>query len=227
MNVIKGLLKKDLLNLASYKQSLFIIIAFLAIFSAFNKGMLQFMPIAISTAMGMIVLSTFNYDEIAKADNFILSFPTNRKEVVKEKYILVISSMILGGIIGIILTIAVNYIIRLIIPGFQVVIEYDSLIVTTLSGMFGITLIEAIQIPSIYKWGAEKGRIQMFILVFLVVIIVVGGVFLFSHLELGIDIETINNFLSNYGLIILIVATILMLYISYKVSCKIYCNKSE
>ena len=78
MNVIKGLLKKDLLNLASYKQSLFIIIAFLAIFSAFNKGMLQFMPIAISTAMGMIVLSTFNYDEIAKADNFILSFPKRK-----------------------------------------------------------------------------------------------------------------------------------------------------
>ncbi len=225
MNVIKGLLKKDLLNLASYKQSLFIIIAFLAIFSAFNKGMLQFMPIAISTAMGMIVLSTFNYDEIAKADNFILSFPTNRKGVVKEKYILVISSMILGGIIGIILTIAVNYIIRLIIPGFQVVIEYNSLVVTTLSGMFGIALVEAIQIPSIYKWGAEKGRVQMFILVFLIVAIVVGGVFLLSHLKLGVDLNTISTFLSNYGLIILMVTTILMLYISYKISCKIYCKK--
>lgn len=225
MSVIKGLLKKDLLNLASYKQSLFIIIAFLAIFSAFNKGMLQFMPIAISTAMGMIVLSTFNYDEIAKADNFILSFPTNRKEVVKEKYILVISSMILGGIIGIILTIAINYIIRLVIPEFQVVIEYNSLIVTTLSGMFGITLVEAIQIPSIYKWGAEKGRVQMFILVFLIVAIVVGGVFLLSHLKLGVDLNTISTFLSNYGLIILMVTTILMLYISYKISCKIYCKK--
>ena len=225
MSVIKGLLKKDLLNLASYKQSLFIIIAFLAIFSAFNKGMLQFMPIAISTAMGMIVLSTFNYDEIAKADNFILSFPTNRKEVVKEKYILVISSMILGGIIGIILTIAINYIIRLVIPEFQVVIEYNSLIVTTLSGMFGITLVEAIQIPSIYKWGAEKGRVQMFILVFLIVAIVVGGVFLLSHLKVGVDLNTISTFLSNYGLIILMVTTILMLYISYKISCKIYCKK--
>lgn len=225
MNVIKGLLKKDLLNLASYKQSLLIIIAFLAIFSAFNKGMLQFMPIAVSTAMGMIVLSTFNYDEIAKADNFILSFPTNRKEVVKEKYILVISSMILGGIIGVILTVAINYIIRLAIPGFQVIIEYDSLIVTTLSGMFGIALIEAIQIPSIYKWGAEKGRIQMFILIFLIVAIVVGGVFLLSHLKLGVDLDTISTFLSNYGLIILILTTILMLYISYKISCKIYCKK--
>ncbi len=227
MNVIKGLLKKDLLNLASYKQSLLVIIAFLAIFSAFNKGMVQFMPIAVSTAMGMIVLSTFNYDEIAKADSFILSFPTNRKEVVKEKYILVINSMILGGIIGIILTIVFNSLIRMVNPEFQVIIEYNSLLMTTLSGIFGIALVEAIQIPSIYKWGAEKGRIQMFILIFLIIAIIVGGVFLFSHLELGIDLEAIGNFLSNYGLIILIITTMVMLYISYKISCKIYCKKSE
>ena len=227
MNVIKGLLKKDLLNLASYKQSLLIIIAFLAIFSAFNKGMIQFMPIAISTAMGMIVLSTFNYDEIAKADSFILSFPTNRKEVVKEKYILVISSMILGGVIGVILTILINYIMTAMNLESQAIIDFKSLIITTLSGMFGITLVEAIQIPSIYKWGAEKGRIQMFILIFLVVAIVIGGAFLLSHLNLGIDIEMINNFLSDYGLIILIITTIIMLYISYKISCKIYCRKSE
>ena len=227
MNVIKGLLKKDLLNLASYKQSLFIIIAFLAIFSAFNKEMVKFLPIAVSTAMGMIVLSTFNYDEIAKADSFILSFPTNRKEIVKEKYILVISSMILGGIIGIILTIVVNYLIRAVNPEFQVTIEYNSLIMTTLSGMFGIALVESIQIPSIYRWGAEKGRIQMFILIFLIIAIIIGGAFLFSHLKLGINIEKIGNFLSNYGLIILIITTMLMLYISYKTSCKIYCKKNN
>ena len=227
MNVIKGLLKKDLLNLASYKQSLFIIIAFLAIFSAFNKEMVKFLPIAVSTAMGMIVLSTFNYDEIAKADSFILSFPTNRKEIVKEKYILVISSMILGGIIGIILTIVVNYLIRSVNPEFQVTIEYNSLIMTTLSGMFGIALVESIQIPSIYRWGAEKGRIQMFILIFLIIAIIVGGAFLFSNLKLGINIEKISNFLSNYGLIILIITTMLMLYISYKTSCKIYCKKNN
>ncbi len=227
MSVIKGLLKKDLLNLASYKQSLLIIIAFLAIFSAFNKGMIQFLPIAVSTAMGMIVLSTFNYDEIAKADNFILSFPTNRKEVVKEKYILVVSSMILGGIIGVILTILVNYIMMNINPEFQVVIDYHSLLVTTLSGMFGITLVEAIQIPSIYKWGAEKGRVQMFILIFLIVAIITGAVFLFSHFNIGLDLDSLNTFLSNYGLIILIITTIFMLYISYKISCKIYCKKSD
>lgn len=227
MSVIKGLLKKDLLNLASYKQSLLIIIAFLAIFSAFNKGMIQFLPIAVSTAMGMIVLSTFNYDEIAKADNFILSFPTNRKEVVKEKYILVVSSMILGGIIGVILTILVNYIMMNINPEYQVIIDYNSLLMTTLSGMFGITLVEAIQIPSIYKWGAEKGRVQMFILIFLIVAIITGAVFLFSHFNIGLSLDSLNTFLSNYGLIILIITTIFMLYISYKISCKIYCKKSD
>ena len=63
--------------------------------------------------------------------------------------------------------------------------------------------------------------------IFLIIAIIVGGVFLFSHLELGIDLEAIGNFLSNYGLIILIITTMVMLYISYKISCKIYCKKSE
>ena len=221
MNVIKGILKKDLYNLASYKQSLLIIIAFIAIFSAFNKNMIQFMPIAISTAMGMIVLSTFSYDEISKANTYILSFPTNRKEIVKEKYILVILSMIIGGIIGIILTIVINNILKIINPEYSTIIQAKNLLITTLSGMFGISLVEAIQIPSIYKWGAEKGRIQMFILIFLIIIAIIGLSYLLSKVGFGINLSNIQTFLNKYGLIILILATIFMLFISYKISCKV------
>lgn len=226
MNVIKGLIKKDLLNLASYKQSVFIIIAFLSIFCAFSEDMSQFMPIAVSAAIGMIALSTFNYDEISKANSYLSALPTNKKEIVKEKYIFIIISTILGGIIGAVLTILINNIIKAINPEFQIMIDYNSLLTTTISGMFGVSLIEAIQIPSIYKWGAERGRIQMFILIFLIILIILGGVFLFSHLKLGIDINNISNFIEQYGIAILITLTILMLYISYKISCKIY-NKSE
>ena len=227
MNVIKGLLKKDLLNLASYKQSLLIIIAFLAIFSAFNKGMVKFLPIAVSTAMGMIVLSTFNYDEISKSNRYILTLPASRKDSVREKYILAIGATMLGGMLGMVLTIIVVNIMNYIRPENIINLDYQSLIISTMGGIFAISFLQAVQIPSMYKWGAEKGRIQMFILIFLIIAIIIGGAFLFSHLKLGINIEKIGNFLSNYGLIILIITTMLMLYISYKTSCKIYCKKNN
>ena len=40
----------------------------------------------------MISLSTFNYDEISKSNKYILSLPTTRKEIVKEKFILAIGA---------------------------------------------------------------------------------------------------------------------------------------
>ena len=85
--MIKGLLKKDLYNLATYKASLIIIILFCGI-AIIGTESVQFAPIIICTIVGMISLSTFNYDEIAKSDKYILTLPTNRKEIVKEKFIL-------------------------------------------------------------------------------------------------------------------------------------------
>ena len=106
----------------------------------------------------MIALSTFNYDEIAKSNKYILSLPTNRNEIVKAKFILAIASVIIGGIIGIIITIIVINIINYIKPEDIINIDYRGLIISTVGGMFGIALIQSIQIPSIYKMGSRKRK---------------------------------------------------------------------
>ena len=166
--MIKGLLKKDLYNLAAYKTSMIIMVLFCGI-AIIGSRAVTFGPIIICTMVGMIALSTFNYDEIAKSNKYILSLPTNRNEIVKAKFILAIASVIIGGIIGIIITIIVINIINYIKPEDIINIDYRGLIISTVGGMFGIALIQSIQIPSIYKWGAEKGRIQMFILFFIII----------------------------------------------------------
>ena len=93
--------------------------------------------------------------------------------------------------------------------------------------MWGISFIQAIQIPSIYKWGAEKGRIQMFILVFALIVIIAGVGFLIMKSGININMEMLESFFSRYGLIMLAVSMIIMYYISYKISYKIYSNKEE
>ena len=144
----------------------------------------------------MISLSTFSYDEISKSNKYILTLPTNRKEIIKAKYILAVGSTILGGILGIILTIIIANIMNYVRPEKLIDLNYESLITTTIGGMFGISLIQAIQIPSIYKWGAEKGRVQMFILVFILIVLVAGVGYLIMKSSFNIDlakIETLCN----------------------------------
>ena len=224
--MIKGLLKKDLYNLASYKASLFIVVLFCGI-AIIGTEAINFGPIIICTIIGMIALSTFSYDEMSKSNKYILTLPTNRKEVVKEKFILAIGATILGGILGFLLTIIVVNVMNYLRPEDIIKIDYESLIITTIGGMWGISLIHSIQIPSIFKWGAEKGRIQMFILLFIIIAAVGGIGFLVMQSGFNIDIEMINNFMNKFGIGLLVVAMIIMYMISYKISYRIYKNKEE
>ena len=226
MNMVKGLIKKDLLNLSSYKTSLIIVVICCGI-AIISTGSINYGPIIICTILGMISLSTFSYDEIAKSNKYILGLPTNKKEIIKSKFILAIGATIIGGILGLIITILITQIMNYLKPEELINIDYESLIVTTIGGMFGISLIQTIQIPSIYKWGAEKGRIQMFILIFILFLIIAGITFLIMKSNLNINIELIENFMNKFGIILLVLLMAVMYFISYKISCKIYKNKEE
>ena len=224
--MIKGLLKKDLCNLASYKTSLIIIVLFCGI-AIVGTEAINWGSIIICAIIGMISLSTFNYDEVSKSNKYILALPTNRKEIVREKYILAIGATILGGILGFILTTIVANVMNYLRPENIINIDYESLIITTIGGMWGISLIQAIQIPSIYKWGAEKGRIQMFVLLFILIVVGAGAGFLIMKSNLSIDMDMLSNFINQFGLIVLVVLMVIMYFISYKISYRIYKNKEE
>ena len=224
--MIKGLLKKDLYNLYSYKSSLIIIILFCGI-AIIGTEAINIAPIVICSIVGMISLSTFSYDELSKSNRYILTFPTNRKELVKEKYILAIGATILGGLLGLLLTIIVVNVMNYIRLENIINLDFESLIITTIGGMWGISLIQAIQIPSIYKWGAEKGRIQMFVLLFVIIAVVLGLGYLMMKVNFNINIEMIENFMNKYGIILLVLLMITTYFISYKIAYKIYKNKEE
>ena len=224
--MIKGLLKKDLYNLATYKASLIIIILFCSI-AIIGTDAVNIAPTVICAIVGMISLSTFSYDEMSKSDRYILTLPTNRKELVIEKYILAIGATVLGGLLGMLLTVIVVNIMNYLRPENIINLDYQSLILVTMGGIFGISFLQSVQIPSIYKWGAEKGRIQMFILVLIIVAILGGMYFLINKANINIDMEMINSFITKFGVWILIISTIVMYFISYKIAYKIYKSKEE
>ncbi len=224
--MIKGLLKKDLYNLASYKTTLIIIVIFCGM-AIIGTDAIYWGSVVIGIIVGMISLSTFSYDEMAKSNRYILTLPVTRKEIVLEKYILAIGATILGGILGFIVTLLVGNVMNYLRPDNLIDINIETLLATSVGGMFGISLIQSIQIPSIFKWGAEKGRIQMFIVLFVLVIIGAIAGFLLKQAGLSVDIEKLENVLNNFGLVALILLSCLMYFISYKISYKIYKNKEE
>ena len=224
--MIKGLLKKDLYNLASYKTTLIIVVLFCGI-AIIGTDAIYWGSVVIGIIVGMISLSTFSYDEMSKSNKYILTLPVTRKEIVLEKYVLAIGATILGGILGFIVTLLVGNVMNYLRPDNLIDINIETLLATSVGGMFGISLIQSIQIPSIFKWGAEKGRIQMFIVLFVLVIIGAIAGFLLKQAGLSVDIEKLESILNNFGLVALVLLSCLMYFISYKISYKIYKNKEE
>lgn len=221
---MKGLIIKDLLNLSSYKTTLFLILIFCSM-GMIGTDAVNFAPTFITVMIGMIVLSTFNYDEASHAEKYIVALPLTRKEIVMSKYILAIVGNILGGIIGIILTIIIVNVMNVIKPDDLIRLDYQGLFVTVISGIFGVALIQAIQIPSVYRFGAEKGRIQMFLLIFLLVLMIAGVGFLITKIGFNINMEEINHFMNRFGIPVLILVSAGLYYISYQISYKIYKKK--
>lgn len=224
MNIISGLITKDLLQLKSYRKTLIIFIlifVFSGIAQETTKGVGVMIAVMLTLGFGMFGMATFNYDEQSKADRYILTFPLTKKEILISKYILIISATIIGAVVGIIASSLLVFIIDKQLPDL-----YDYINVA-LGGILGVGLIEAIQIPCVYKWGAEKGRIQMFI-VAAIIMLLIGGIFLMiQNANVNIPVNNILKMINGFLPIILILGTLIIYYISYKVTYRIYKNREE
>lgn len=220
MNVIKGLITKDILQLKTYKRTLIIFIVIFTLTSISGEGGIgKMLAIMLTLGFGMFSMASFNYDELNKADRYILTLPLTKKEVVLSKYILVIGSTVIGNIIGITLGVVLTFAINKQVP------NIEELISVGLGSVLGIGIIEAIQIPCVYKWGAEKGRIQMVVVTALVALLAGGIIFIGEKANIQFPANNILEIFSKFLPLIFIGITIIIYYISYKVSYKIYFKK--
>lgn len=220
MNIIKGLIIKDLLQLKSYRKSLIAFIVIFILVSMSQESTVEvgnMLVLMMTLGLGMFSIATFNYDEMSKADRYILTLPLTRKQVVRAKYGLVIGSTIVGSLMGIVLGGIITFVMSKTIPNLL------DLGLMALGGILGIGLVESIQIPCIYKFGAEKGRIQTFMMT-AVVALLAGGIFYMGEkvdLPVGNVFEILNQFLP----IILAFAIVVIYFISYQISVRIFSKK--
>ena len=206
-----GFIKKDIAMIKSNFKILFILFIFYGIM-AFNDGMdISFILPFICV---MIMISTFSYDEYNNWNAYTIALPNGRENSVKAKYLATLLMILVTTLITILLTILLTYIKK------QPIV-YEEILATTLGSIFGTLLVLSIMYPIIYKFGIEKARIAIFVIV---IAFVFAASFLFGNIDFSFIGKTLN-FLEDYIVLIIIAISILMVYISYRISKKIYLNK--
>lgn len=216
MHKIRGLILKDILELKAYKKNLLIIIVIYSFLILSQRGdsMVSVGATMIMLVISMLAINTFHYDDKTKTDRYLLTLPVTKKEIVLSKYILSILSVISGAIIGTIISALLTYLKYKMIP------NIEELLSSVLGGMIAVSFISSVQLPSIYKYGAEKGR--MFIYVIALIIFILGNVVMMFDLNINL------SFLEKYDYLLPIACFLLiaiMYLISYIISLKIYQKK--
>lgn len=211
-----GFIKKDLLVIKGNLKLIFLYLLIFGMTTLSGNDNFIFIPAFLSA---MLVISTFSYDDYNKWDAYAITLPNGRRDIVKAKYLTTLLLVLCGSILCYIFGI-----ISLFIGGFTI----DSLIelfVTVLGVALGSLLIPSLCFPLIYKFGVEKGRMSLFVII--LVLTMIFGVF-FVNIDFE-NIENLGNILSmfyKYGIYIFMVFLILLFYVSYKISTIIY-NKKE
>lgn len=219
---MKGLIIKDLLQLKTYRKTLILFIFVFVVSGMQQETMdsaMSMITIMLILVFGMVGIGTFSYDEMAKADRYILTLPLTRKEVVRAKYVLVILLTLIGAVVGVLASGIISYVMSKELPDFLELISY------ALGGILGIAFVEGIQIPCIYKFGAEKGRIQIFIVIAIMAFLLGGIFYIGEKININLPVNNILNILTNYMPLVLLTATVIIYFVSYKIAYKLYSKK--
>lgn len=215
---MKGLLMKDFINLKKNAKifSIFIVVYG---FMAFMQKDSAFFSSVFTMLIALLTMTTYSYDEVAKWDGYALTMPVSKANMVQEKYLMMLLLTLIGTIINLLFTIAINTELKSesLFNGVQV----------SLIGAAIVILFYCIIIPFITKLGVEKAR-YIFIAVYLIPFFFC--VFVMKELKkMSIQVPQsfiqLLDFIVQHINIILPVVSILGLYISYIISMRSYEKK--
>lgn len=218
---MKGLWIKDVKLMAAQKY-FFLLILLIAIgmsISAEDVSMMTFSLGFVPFVVSLFGLSTISYDEFDNGNAFLFTLPITRKEYVFEKYAL---SLVLAFV-----SLVVMFLFTIFMAAQKgMLLDFDGWMIAF--GLFAlILLLQAIMIPFHLKFGQERGRIAIILLIGALLLI---ATFIQKGLEfIGIDWMQVLQSLPILGqqtmLILLYGVSFVLLIISLKVSIQIVSKK--
>ena len=221
MKGIRGLLEKDFRLFFRQGSSLFLVLAFVALFFTLTeKKTATFIAIYIPSVMAVYSGNTISYDENGNGYSYLFSLPVNKKIYVREKYIFSFIMTVCGWGIGVICA----GIVVLIKPGEFFDLEMLEMELITI---FVFQAIAGIVIAIRLRFEGEKGR---FVLPITVLIIFAScyiiGSFVRDNLGLKESISYMIGEIGDFEIAIaLIVLSLLVWFASYKYSMRVMKKK--
>lgn len=201
---MRGLLLKDLLNLRKQSKVYLLLIVFYSIIGFTNRNTAMFGGM-ISIVAAMIPITALAYDERSKWDGYALTMPLSRGTLVLSRYIL--------GLIFIGAASILSFAFSAFLSEGNL---YENLMSNLIVLAVGIILMSVI-IPLLFKYGVEKGRILMMVILFAPT----GLIMLLPKLGFAMpNEETLISFLNSIPVI-----AVILLVISVFMSISIYKKK--
>ena len=151
---MSGLLMKDFYNLKNQLRILTIMVVFYIIFALTTKNVYMLNGVVAIMAF-MLPITAMAYDERSNWNMYALSMTLSRKTIVMEKYAL--------GLIMSVIAFALNTIFNVFLLSEALI---ESMKLAAIMFGIGVTYI-SILMPIMYKYGVEKGRTLMMILLFI------------------------------------------------------------
>lgn len=154
---MKGLLIKEFLGMRRYFKTLGLMLGLYVVICIFTKSTAVLAALGGFLAM-ICTLSAFSYDNYNHWDEFALSLPLTRKDLVQSKYLfMVIISLVAAVIVGL-----CSLVIGLISG-----IPMNEIMAGALGGLLASLLLGGLVIPLVYIFGVEKARYALIIVVIL------------------------------------------------------------
>ena len=206
-----GFIKKDLLLIkGNLKSLIFIIYIALAFYG--KMSLMIVLPI-FSVVM---MFNTFVYDDYNKWNSYAATLPNGKRNVVVSKYL---TSLILIAILSIIVIITSSIFSFFTNGNIIDMSVFQELIYTAIATM----VVNSIMYPLIFKFGIERARTIIFVLVMVFAFIgsAVTSYFSSNYLKF----EKIITLFKNYYRIIAIAVILILFVSSYLISRKIFAKK--
>ncbi|MNW48226.1 hypothetical protein D3C74_255800 [compost metagenome] len=191
MSSISLMVRKDILLLRRY---LWLIAVYAIIFSGFvqreNVLLYNFLPM-------MLLILVINSDMQPSAQQFMISLPVSRKNIVLSKYLSAAMVIIITGLLS-------GVVNSLVQSAFSGSIKFDTLLVvaSTISGLFFMTL----YIPLFYWIGPKGGQ---FLNVLMIIFVTIGNGVVTGILSSEESVALINWLNAHPGESKLVIAVIL------------------
>lgn len=212
-----GLIWKDLLMMRKVLKSYLLLIGIYVVLAYLDFFDYSFIITFTQIILAVMPISAFAYDEQAKWDRYALSLPLGRSRVVGARYLFVLLLTLFTVALGLAGT-ALLYLAQQAEP----LEMFITLMVSTTIGL----IIPTILLPLSYKLGAERARPYLYAIIFIPVIAVVllakAGVLDMSMLK-GMDLLSPTALAG--GAVLLPLAGLVGLFISYLVSCRVAAGK--